>query len=711
MRLCRQGGALVALYSFCCCLLGPSSGLVPPINNGQPNTSVSQLLKQYSLDQRLLTLEKGSNNKKIDSLQLPLVAEIYSNGQVQVVQITDWEITATSPGVVTFQLDTGATIDLGQVTTIWQNDDNHKDEKSLLLAENRTAIAHYHKQTTTTLPEASLDALYKSYVGRGRQQPVYTKKQLQSIIVQNLLTTTQQQLATTLVQKITKTGRTMGRLVDSKLSQRYLGPDRVACAHWLGRDKGRFKRWPCLLVECNDGGDDNNGSDNDDQSSSSVTIINGGWLVVDQSVRATKEAQMLVENFDSSSSPPMSNQRILLRLECLAMGENLQSFELETDVKATLQKLELPFTPAGAKQALIQLGRWSNDRMETLKRQKYTQPWPPHILTAARAFVQHIVAEETATDPSDSASSRIHLTHWPSVCIDAPRTSFRDDALGVRPRATTGRRCIEEASQWELLIHIADVSPLYYNTKEQFEPLVLAAQERGWSRYDLPLGPLHLLPPVVLESLAFSKTKSNNRAVTLWAYIDERSGKLLDAGIERTLIAPPVTLSFAEANAILQGNGNAATERLFPVLGVIERNLEKWKHYRTSRSKVAQKREARLSARQSDGGMFDDGRDGFRRTRGHRLVDTALDLYSFAATGLLRRSRVPIPRAAGAGSAQGARLATAPLRRYIDGQVQLQLLATQANYGKVLSAEECESIATQATASRNAITNVRSVRK
>lgn len=48
-------------------------------------------------------------------------------------------------------------------------------------------------------------------------------------------------------------------------------------------------------------------------------------------------------------------------------------------------------------------------------------------------------------------------------------------------------------------------------------------------------GPLHLLPPVGLEALSFVTDEKDaiNRCVTLWAYIDERNGKLLDAGLER----------------------------------------------------------------------------------------------------------------------------------------------------------------------------------
>ena len=86
--------------------------------------------------------------------------------------------------------------------------------------------------------------------------------------------------------------------------------------------------------------------------------------------------------------------------------------------------------------------------------------------------------------------------------------------------------------------------------------LKAAAEQRGQSRYDLPLGPLHLMPPVALTalSLATNKDKIPNRCVTLWAYIDERDGKLLEAGLERTLISSPRALTFADATTLLESN-------------------------------------------------------------------------------------------------------------------------------------------------------------
>lgn len=76
------------------------------------------------------------------------------------------------------------------------------------------------------------------------------------------------------------------------------------------------------------------------------------------------------------------------------------------------------------------------------------------------------------------------------------------------------------------------------------------------------------MPPVVLEVLSLQTVKvdetskasqlSNdqktvNHCVTLWVYIDERNGWLLDIGLERTLISVTVLLSFVGTTSLLDG--------------------------------------------------------------------------------------------------------------------------------------------------------------
>jgi hypothetical protein len=106
------------------------------------------------------------------------------------------------------------------------------------------------------------------------------------------------------------------------------------------------------------------------------------------------------------------------------------------------------------------------------------------------------------------------------------------------------------------------------------------------------IGPLHLLPPVALTALSLvtDKDKATNICVTLWAYIDERDGRLLEAGLERTIISSPRTLSIVDATALLDGNASPGPmSNTRAILSVAERNLSLWSQRHNQRNQAAQK--------------------------------------------------------------------------------------------------------------------------
>jgi hypothetical protein len=257
------------------------------------------------------------------------------------------------------------------------------------------------------------------------------------------------------------------------------------------------------------------------------------------------------------------------------------------------------------------------------------EPWAEAVLRISR-FYRDLDIErrrnllQAVSDKTNKSSKllegRVDLTALPCVCVDARTTSFPDDAIGVRLCSSTGRKVFDEASKWEVLIHITDISDIYCPKSlltGKIQDLGLlhdAAARRGTSRYDLPLGPLHLTPPTVLEVLALQVNRfdemskvgtangrktSVNRCLTLWAYIDERNGKLIDAGLERMLISVPLSLSFVEATLMLEGELNSPDlKQARAVLAVAERNLNKWSGQRRATSEAARKRESHLSARE-----------------------------------------------------------------------------------------------------------------
>jgi hypothetical protein len=102
--------------------------------------------------------------------------------------------------------------------------------------------------------------------------------------------------------------------------------------------------------------------------------------------------------------------------------------------------------------------------------------------------------------------------------------------------------------------------------------------------------------------------------------------------------------------------------------------------------------------------------DRFKRSSAHRMVDSALELYSTGVSTVLRKSGAPIPQAKGAESFRGGRIATAPLRRYVDGEAQRQVFAVLFDQGRRLSAKDCAEIGRVANMARNSIANVRAAR-
>ena len=322
--------------------------------------------------------------------------------------------------------------------------------------------------------------------------------------------------------------------------------------------------------------------------------------------------------------------------------------------------------------------------------------------------------EWTSSQTKEKAvwDGRTDLSMYPCICIDSEQTAFRDDAIGVRPRSATGRRVVPEASKWEVLVHIVDTSAIYGERSDLTGPLSClkgAAESRVSSRYDLPQ-PLHLMPPRVLRNLSFNSERDCHRCVTLWAYIDERDGRLIDAGLERSIVGPAKLLSYAEATSVMTDReATNSTERA--MLLVIERLLLAWSKRRMQQDDNARKREARLMGRErihaEEVGDVSRSHDAFLRTRGHRLVDSALDLHGVAVYDLLSREDAPIPMAKGADVTRGGRVATAPLRRYLDGMAQVQALAFLCKYGRRLTPSECRRAGKLANDARNAFSHVR----
>ena len=196
----------------------------------------------------------------------------------------------------------------------------------------------------------------------------------------------------------------------------------------------------------------------------------------------------------------------------------------------------------------------------------------------------------------------------------------------------------------------------------------------------------------------------------------------MEAGLERTIISSPRALSFDEATSLLESNADEVPKSMSntrAILSVAERNLALWNKRNVLVNQSALKREKRLRTREmisnelnnasNSQQIRDDGvGHSFQRSRGHRMVDSSLDLYASAVGTLMKRAKQPIPRLPSAGADRGGRVATAPLRRYIDGIAQKQALSVLCGYGKPMTLEECKKASKIASRASDNIDNLRS---
>ena len=741
------------------------------------------------------------------------------------------------------------TVDIGQITNIWTLLDNNDVKEAPLTSylSTKDIYVKVEQILPVNYVESTFENRYKYHVSRGRNihgGGALTKNQVKmissaaSIAAASSVSTFEQteelrRMIDLVLKQCVRCGSKFSRLLDSAVLEKWMFYDevegtithdytsgsnttlcerRIFCAMALAKDNeiaGRFKRMSCMWLPQTMLENDSEAVPLSPSSTTTLTLVNGGWVVVDQSVRAAAEGRKFAAAAQASGGKfcnDSNNERILCRLESLACGEKLKQqrrgggagIRLEVDVRTTLEAMNLPLSSAGAQEALFQMGRWTKKEAsgKDEKGKLQYERWSPLVLEASKWYVQmdrfrrrdmkSKILEERSQNkenrpkklnksPShDVLEGRVDLTSLPCICVDAERTSFRDDAFGIRKRSSTGRKVNQKASQWELLFHIADVSDIYApnpvvvgspcasgtaegqpetskisleEQKMHLQELERAAQSRIRSEYNLPLGPLHLLPTSVLESLSLDAFKQDwtsdpstwqsswhtmdkdngtaNRAVTLWVYIDERSGFVIDIGLERSIISRPLALTFETASKLLDASDQQ--QEKFPpmlakarvLLSVVERNIGIWTDNRKKNSDEARVREEKLAARemisnQVFGGKYnrgkrrDDGRDGdFRRNRGHRLVDSTLHLYENALRMMLQRNKAMIPQhPISATRNSGMRSATAPLRYYLQGLAQRQALAVLCDYsGPPMSNEECKKIGSTITSAYNARRN------
>lgn len=184
--------------------------------------------------------------------------------------------------------------------------------------------------------------------------------------------------------------------------------------------------------------------------------------------------------------------------------------------------------------------------------------FPPDVIAAAEKL-------ESEIGPGDG---RVDRTDLLVVTIDPPDAKDHDDALSATPL---------KDGAWEVGIHIADVSWFV----KPASPVDVEAMDRATSIY-LVDRVIPMLPHSLSGDLCSLKEGVDRFALSLFVQLDANAA-VRGHRLERTLIRSRASLSYGEAQALLDGEEAPETQDLRDPLGVLaslatilrERRMEK----------------------------------------------------------------------------------------------------------------------------------------
>jgi hypothetical protein len=109
---------------------------------------------------------------------------------------------------------------------------------------------------------------------------------------------------------------------------------------------------------------------------------------------------------------------------------------------------------------------WRVVRGEEDRRRSQRRRTPLQALVAQGAGRGKIARASQGREADDNVLGRTDLLSLPCACVDAAGATFHDDAIGIRPQSSTGRRTNAAASKWEVLVHLTNVLDLYFESEE-----------------------------------------------------------------------------------------------------------------------------------------------------------------------------------------------------------------------------------------------------
>ncbi|MBE9125887.1 MULTISPECIES: ribonuclease catalytic domain-containing protein [unclassified Coleofasciculus] len=194
-----------------------------------------------------------------------------------------------------------------------------------------------------------------------------------------------------------------------------------------------------------------------------------------------------------------------------------------------LALLDLPQTPQGAFDVLVDLGLWSPHENLFLRRSSFPVHFRREVLELAQQYLE--------SPPPDPDQDRLDLTHLKVYTIDDESTEEIDDGLSLETLNDGVER---------LWIHIADPTRLVIPGDE----LDLEARRRSTTVY-LPTGMIPMFPPALATGPMSLVEGQVCPALSFGVVLDE-VGNVQDYSIHASVIKPTYRLTYEDVDEMLQ---------------------------------------------------------------------------------------------------------------------------------------------------------------
>ncbi len=258
---------------------------------------------------------------------------------------------------------------------------------------------------------------------------------------------------------------------------------------------------------------------------------------MDQLIKAEQEVKRkkklidagaaLIKNVVSSDQevPPSD------RMEIIEILKSYYLYDKESphysSARAMMKKAGIS-SMGGIFNVLTKYGVWTKDENIDIHRYDIQIDFHPDVEKAATSIPEFVIS-------GDSGSSRIDLTHIPTMTIDGQATLDFDDALSIE----------KTGDHYLVGIHIADVA----HSIKRGHLIDDEALQRGSSIY-MPDQKISMLPPFLSENICSLKKDENRPAISTLVKISP-GGNILSYDIFPSVIKVGRRLSYYDANLIV----------------------------------------------------------------------------------------------------------------------------------------------------------------